>query len=318
MASFSFEHCPSSLLDSALLPPNPAIKISGLIEDGEMINASFFSFPDISDSQTPNASSSFQNGSAAALEQLTPDVCSSFAAEDAIHLVKADRKRKKRDGSSLNSPLSKVKPPTLLKFDVGLGVWGKSFEFFAAFSPYLASNLAEFGSGCAFELLNFDPSGGKGRKQKDGKKETEEKRKPKAEKPSQKEVNDLPPTGYIHVRARRGQATDSHSLAERVRREKISERMNLLQGLVPGCDKFLSMKLAFHGFRVDFYEDCMAKSQIPNSASHFQGVQRPNPSQFNALRDTYHTTFPARNNYPSMNSPDPHLLHGRSPESFSE
>jgi hypothetical protein len=26
-----------------------------------------------------------------------------------------------------------------------------------------------------------------------------------------------PPTGYIHVRARRGQATDSHSLAERVK-----------------------------------------------------------------------------------------------------
>lgn len=25
-----------------------------------------------------------------------------------------------------------------------------------------------------------------------------------------------PPKGYIHVRARRGQATDSHSLAERV------------------------------------------------------------------------------------------------------
>ncbi|KAI7736471.1 hypothetical protein M8C21_012076 [Ambrosia artemisiifolia] len=50
--------------------------------------------------------------------------------------------------------------------------------------------------------------------------------------------------GYIHVRARRGQATDSHSLAERVRREKISERMKLLQAIVPGCDKFLSMKLA--------------------------------------------------------------------------
>lgn len=42
---------------------------------------------------------------------------------------------------------------------------------------------------------------------------------------------------YIHVRARRGQATDSHSLAERVRREKISERMKLLQDLVPGCSK---------------------------------------------------------------------------------
>lgn len=75
---------------------------------------------------------------------------------------------------------------------------------------------------------------------------------------------------YIHVRARRGQATDSHSLAERVsyifgvsaiyniavifcsseqlnqqvnsyfsqvRREKISERMRFLQDLVPGCNK---------------------------------------------------------------------------------
>nr|CAB3484218.1 unnamed protein product [Digitaria exilis] len=43
---------------------------------------------------------------------------------------------------------------------------------------------------------------------------------------------------YIHVRARRGQATDSHSLAERVRRERISERMKMLESLVPGCNKF--------------------------------------------------------------------------------
>ncbi|GFP87580.1 transcription factor bhlh74 [Phtheirospermum japonicum] len=42
---------------------------------------------------------------------------------------------------------------------------------------------------------------------------------------------------YILVRAKRGQATNSHSLAERVRREKISERMKLLQDLVPGCNK---------------------------------------------------------------------------------
>eukprot|EP00252_Welwitschia_mirabilis_P026383 TRINITY_DN8664_c0_g1_i1.p1 TRINITY_DN8664_c0_g1~~TRINITY_DN8664_c0_g1_i1.p1 ORF type:complete len:396 (+),score=74.23 TRINITY_DN8664_c0_g1_i1:821-2008(+) len=41
----------------------------------------------------------------------------------------------------------------------------------------------------------------------------------------------------IHVRARRGQATDSHSLAERVRREKINERMKYLQELVPTCHK---------------------------------------------------------------------------------
>ncbi|GMI76201.1 CRY2-interacting bHLH 3 [Hibiscus trionum] len=87
-----------------------------------------------------------------------------------------------------------------------------------------------------------------------------------------------PPKDYIHVRARRGQATDSHSLAERVRREKISERMKLLQDLVPGCNKvtgkalmldeiinyvqslqrqveFLSMKLASVNTRLDFNVD---------------------------------------------------------------
>ncbi|KAG6767921.1 hypothetical protein POTOM_026812 [Populus tomentosa] len=47
----------------------------------------------------------------------------------------------------------------------------------------------------------------------------------------------LPKTDYIHVRARRGQATDSHSLAERARREKISKKMKCLQDLVPGCNK---------------------------------------------------------------------------------
>jgi hypothetical protein len=49
--------------------------------------------------------------------------------------------------------------------------------------------------------------------------------------------SELPKQDYIHVRARRGQATDSHSLAERVRREKIGERMKFLQDLVPGCNK---------------------------------------------------------------------------------
>ncbi|KAH9606856.1 hypothetical protein KSS87_020264 [Heliosperma pusillum] len=48
---------------------------------------------------------------------------------------------------------------------------------------------------------------------------------------------------YIHVRARRGQATDSHSLAERARREKISERMRILQDLVPGCNKVIGKAL---------------------------------------------------------------------------
>ncbi|XP_058750476.1 transcription factor bHLH63-like isoform X1 [Vicia villosa] len=94
---------------------------------------------------------------------------------------------------------------------------------------------------------------------------------------------------YIHVRARRGQATDSHSLAERVRREKISERMKYLQDLVPGCNKiagkagmldeiinyvqslqrqveFLSMKLAAVNPRLDFnIDELFAKEIFPQN-----------------------------------------------------
>ncbi|CAI0405176.1 unnamed protein product [Linum tenue] len=95
---------------------------------------------------------------------------------------------------------------------------------------------------------------------------------------------------YIHVRARRGQATNSHSLAERVRREKISERMKFLQDLVPGCSKvtgkavmldeiinyvqslqrqveFLSMKLATVNPRMDFnLEGLLAKDILTSRA----------------------------------------------------
>ncbi|KAL1218229.1 Transcription factor BPE [Cardamine amara subsp. amara] len=59
----------------------------------------------------------------------------------------------------------------------------------------------------------------------------------------QKKQQMEPMKDYIHVRARRGQATDSHSLAERARREKISERMKILQDLVPGCNKVIGKAL---------------------------------------------------------------------------
>ncbi|KAL2924043.1 Transcription factor bHLH62 [Bienertia sinuspersici] len=99
---------------------------------------------------------------------------------------------------------------------------------------------------------------------------------------------------YIHVRARRGQATDSHSLAERVRREKISERMKFLQDLVPGCNKvtgkatvldeiinyvqslqrqveFLSMKLATVNPRMEFnMEALLSKEMIQSRGSSMQ------------------------------------------------
>lgn len=45
----------------------------------------------------------------------------------------------------------------------------------------------------------------------------------------------------IHVRAKRGQATDNHSLAERVRRQKINYKLRCLQDLVPGCHKAMGM-----------------------------------------------------------------------------
>ncbi|KAJ6371053.1 hypothetical protein OIU77_001544 [Salix suchowensis] len=45
----------------------------------------------------------------------------------------------------------------------------------------------------------------------------------------------------IHVRAKRGHATDSHSIAERVRREKINNKLRCLQDLVPGCHKSMGM-----------------------------------------------------------------------------
>ncbi|XP_050229020.1 transcription factor BEE 3-like [Mercurialis annua] len=45
----------------------------------------------------------------------------------------------------------------------------------------------------------------------------------------------------IHVRAKRGQATDSHSIAERVRREKINNKLRCLQDLVPGCHNSMGM-----------------------------------------------------------------------------
>ncbi|KAK9293021.1 hypothetical protein L1049_021005 [Liquidambar formosana] len=46
-----------------------------------------------------------------------------------------------------------------------------------------------------------------------------------------------PPSIRPRARARRGQATDPHSIAERLRRERIAERMRALQDLVPVANK---------------------------------------------------------------------------------
>ncbi|KAG6551135.1 hypothetical protein Mapa_007370 [Marchantia paleacea] len=109
-----------------------------------------------------------------------------------------------------------------------------------------------------------------------------------------------PKPDYIHVRARRGQATDSHSLAERVRREKISERMKFLQDLVPGCSKvtgkavmldeiinyvqslqrqveFLSMKLAAVNPRLDFNIENLLAKEVSRSQGMIMGPETSYP-----------------------------------------
>uniref|UniRef100_A0A5B6YMW8 Putative transcription factor bHLH48 n=1 Tax=Davidia involucrata TaxID=16924 RepID=A0A5B6YMW8_DAVIN len=104
---------------------------------------------------------------------------------------------------------------------------------------------------------------------------------------------------YVHVRARRGQATDSHSLAERARREKINARMKLLQELVPGCNKIsgtamvldeiiyhvqslqrqvelLSMRLAAVNPRIDFNLDSLLAAESGSLMdSSFPGMFMP-------------------------------------------
>ncbi|XP_068304780.1 transcription factor BEE 3-like [Pyrus communis] len=74
--------------------------------------------------------------------------------------------------------------------------------------------------------------------------ETGVKRKNSAERGKRVKSNekeDEKPKEFVHVRARRGQATHSHSLAERVRRGKINERLTCLQDIVPGCSKTMGM-----------------------------------------------------------------------------
>ncbi|KAI7738950.1 hypothetical protein M8C21_007339, partial [Ambrosia artemisiifolia] len=132
----------------------------------------------------------------------------------------------------------------------------------------------------------------------------------KEESDAKRSKSTEPPKDYIHVRARRGQATDSHSLAERVRREKISERMKFLQDLVPGCNKvtgkavmldeiinyvqslqrqveFLSMKLATVNPRMDATMEALLSKDmfrplvsVPNNVNPFDASVQPLPYGF--------------------------------------
>ncbi|KAE9608601.1 hypothetical protein Lal_00020785 [Lupinus albus] len=174
--------------------------------------------------------------------------------------------------------------------------------------------------------------------------EMKEVEKPKTEKKDQKKSSEEPPKGYIHVRARRGQATDSHSLAERVRREKISERMKMLQRLVPGCDKvtgkalmldeiinyvqslqnqveFLSLKLASSNPMIyDLATDSDTLLVRPEKLSSMQSLSM---QQFNSTNQvittmTPTTIFPTPTNDYLLDNSASIFFHRQRPNFFSE
>ncbi|CAN4104577.1 unnamed protein product [Withania somnifera] len=103
-----------------------------------------------------------------------------------------------------------------------------------------------------------------------------------------------PSKDYIHVRARRGQATDAHSLAERVRREKIGERMKFLQDLIPGCNKVTGKAVMLDEI-INYVQSLQCQVEMFQSLHHsmnssqtsvqefpygFQSQQGPNSQSF--------------------------------------
>ncbi|TYI72363.1 hypothetical protein E1A91_D07G056200v1 [Gossypium mustelinum] len=189
-----------------------------------------------------------------------------------------------------------------------------------------------------------DEKEGKPKKQKKG---NDEKKAYKGSKKDRKKGGEEPPNGrYIHVRARRGQATDSHSLAERVRRKKISERMEKLQRLVPGCDKitgkalildeiinyvqslesqveFLSMKIAtlnpmFYDLGVD-PESFMVKPEMVNHISSPPQCYPTQPITTTAAAIGTAATFTPTNNIPLLDTSAAFLFHrGETSAVFSQ
>ncbi|KAL6636986.1 hypothetical protein ACP70R_024558 [Stipagrostis hirtigluma subsp. patula] len=92
---------------------------------------------------------------------------------------------------------------------------------------------------CAALLQNVgdQPTEGSSQQERNSMEEGNRKNSTKTQSKEDSSDGDGTKEDYVHVRAKRGQATNSHSLAERLRRKKISERMKLLQDLVPGCSK---------------------------------------------------------------------------------
>ncbi|XP_068666827.1 basic helix-loop-helix protein 80-like [Aristolochia californica] len=291
MAAFSYQHHPS-LLDSFVLS-NVSTKMACLPEEG--MNAASFSYYPL---YALRESSSLENPTKVPVDENQVDSLSSIAQKtDSSYVVEVENSSDRSQLQSLVERKRKNRDQNI-------------------------SSSAESKEG----------KEAKGKKQNKGNarpKEAEDK-KPKTDKKNTKKASEEPPNDYIHVRARRGQATDSHSLAERVRREKISERMKLLQGLVPGCDKvigkalmldeiinyvqslqnqveFLSMKLAsvnpvfcdFSG-SVDLDEYMPISEKVRSLPSQMPSLQLSNHTLQTTFADSTATSFSAANNYPLL------------------
>ncbi|XP_034672399.1 transcription factor bHLH137 [Vitis riparia] len=308
MAAFSYQH-PPFLLDSVFLPSTP-IKMSGFMEEGNTTTCFSQFFPSESLHEVPadarvHESTSLQHSSKVTLSDNEPCVTQKLSTDSSSVVDRLEL------GEQVTQKVAPIERERKRKSRDG-------------------SSLTSAQSKDARE--------GKGKKAKKGSglvKDGEEEQL-KADKKDQKKASEEPPTGYIHVRARRGQATDSHSLAERVRREKISERMKLLQALVPGCDKvtgkalmldeiinyvqslqnqveFLSMKLAsvnpmFYDFGMDLDALMVRPERLSALTSPLPSLQQCSPSQPTAYADTT-TTFTATNNYPVMDTSASLLFH---------
>ncbi|EYU20721.1 hypothetical protein ABFS82_11G006400 [Erythranthe guttata] len=194
-------------------------------------------------------------------------------------------------------PAKPVHPPPFFPSDTALIDRASKFSVFASAdnSPESMTNMSASRS-VKQEPLDRDshPNSSSpavsNHSTKSSKRKEREKKVKESNKKSKKMVENEAPEErgeklpYVHVRARRGQATDSHSLAERARREKINARMKLLQELVPGCNKisgtamvldeiinhvqalqrqveFLSMRLAAVNPRIDFNLDALLAAE---------------------------------------------------------
>ncbi|XP_019235553.1 PREDICTED: transcription factor bHLH137 isoform X2 [Nicotiana attenuata] len=284
MAAFSYQlqHTNPFLLDSVFLPSSP-IKMSGFLEEpnNSIVQNCFTQFYQPESFQQLPTANVIGHESSYCLDQST-NVTLSQNELNSVTNNSSSSVSLDMDSSSVTDKIESGNKPNFIPMDKKR----KSREGSSSMSS--AHSKVDNGK----KKKNYSQLVAK-----------EEKKGKDENKKEEKKANEEAPTGYIHVRARRGQATDSHSLAERVRREKISERMKILQSLVPGCDKvtgkalmldeiinyvqslqnqveFLSMKLASSNpMYYDFGMDLDTLMIRPDQSLSGLGTQLPNMQQ---------------------------------------